>query len=168
MHSIARRRPNSAGRNSGQLSPRFRSSRTNFHRNVKSIAGTHLIGCVFASERSEETGMTSRTMTSRLFAAWIAVGVLAAHGPNFAFAQGTEQQREACTPDALRLCGQFIPDAGKVEACLRNAGPKLSPPCRVVFNPPPPSNNQTTPVRERRLREQAPPPPPPAEHDDDD
>lgn len=112
--------------------------------------------------------MISGTVIFRTMAAWIAVGVLAAHGPNFAFAQGTEQQREACTPDALRLCGQFIPDAGKVESCLRNAGPKLSPPCRVVFNPPPP-DNQTTSVRDRRLRDRAPvPPPPPSDHDDDE
>ncbi|MGL5165132.1 MAG: hypothetical protein ACRC9K_04535 [Afipia sp.] len=111
--------------------------------------------------------MSSRTMTPGIAAAWIAVGMLAAHGSNFALAQGTDQQREACTPDALRLCGQFIPDAGKVESCLRNAGPKLSPPCRVVFNVPPPSpNNQTTTARVRPQRDQ--PPPPPAEHDDDD
>ncbi len=111
--------------------------------------------------------MTSRTMTP-MAAALIAVGLLA-HGPDFAFAQGTDQQREACTPDAFRLCGQFIPDAGKVESCLRNAGPKLSPPCRVVFNPPPPPGNQTaTPGRDRALRNIEPVPPPPAEHDDDD
>jgi len=110
-------------------------------------------------------------------AGWIVVGALAAHGPNFAFAQGTDQQREACTPDAFRLCGQFIPDAGRVETCLRNAGPKLSPPCRVVFNPPSPPDNQTTSsvrdrtsVRDRRLRDRAPmpPPPPPEDHDDDE
>lgn len=114
--------------------------------------------------------MSSRTMASRAMAAWMAVGLLAAHGPNLAFAQGTEQQREACTPDAFRLCGQFIPDAGKVESCLRNAGPRLSPPCRVVFNPPPPAT-QTTPARERaphdRMQQPA-PPPPPENHDDDD
>lgn len=114
--------------------------------------------------------MTSRTMTSRTMAAWMAMGMLAAHGPNFAFAQGTEQQREACMPDAFRLCGQFIPDAGRVESCLRNAGPRLSPPCRVVFNPPQPPVTQATPIRERapRDRMQAPsPPPPPEDHDDE-
>jgi hypothetical protein len=48
----------------------------------------------------------------------------------------TDAQREACMPDAFRLCAQFIPDAGRVENCLRNAGPRLSPACYVVFNPP--------------------------------
>ncbi|MDF3814013.1 MULTISPECIES: hypothetical protein [Rhodopseudomonas] len=53
-----------------------------------------------------------------------------------AVAQGTEAERQACTPDAMRLCGDAIPDAGRVESCLRQAGPKLSPACYAVFNPP--------------------------------
>jgi hypothetical protein len=55
----------------------------------------------------------------------IAVVALVACGQMPAFAQGTEQQREACTPDAFRLCGQFIPDADRVGAlgsCSRAAG----------------------------------------------
>ncbi|CAN5385642.1 hypothetical protein BH10PSE10_BH10PSE10_17010 [soil metagenome] len=112
--------------------------------------------------------MTSRTMTSSAAAGWI-VMALAIHGSTAVFAgQGTEQQREACTPDAFRLCGQFIPDADKVEACLRNAGPRLSPACRVVFNPPPLVNQPQTGVRERLPRDRAPLPPPPSEDDDDD
>jgi hypothetical protein len=50
--------------------------------------------------------------------------------------EGTEAQRQACMPDAFRLCSQFIPDSGRIESCLRDAGPRLSPACYVVFNPP--------------------------------
>ncbi len=109
-------------------------------------------------------------MTSRTAAGWIVVAAHAVHGPTAVFAgQGTEQQREACTPDAFRLCGQFIPDADKVEACLRSAGPRLSPACRVVFNPPqPPINQPQAGMRERLPRDRAPLPPPPVENDDDD
>jgi hypothetical protein len=53
-----------------------------------------------------------------------------------AFAQGTQQQRDACTPDAFRLCGAYLLDAGRVEACLRASGPNLSRPCHDVFFPP--------------------------------
>ena len=53
-----------------------------------------------------------------------------------AFAQGTQDQRDACTPDAFRLCGAYMPDPGRVEACLRAAGPNLSRPCYAVFFPP--------------------------------
>lgn len=57
-----------------------------------------------------------------------------------ATAQGTEQQRQACTPDVFRLCGAFIPDADRITACLRGNGPRLSRPCYEVFflAPPPP------------------------------
>jgi hypothetical protein len=53
-----------------------------------------------------------------------------------AFAQqGSAADREACTPDAFRLCGRYIPDADQVANCLRDAGPRLSPGCYAVFNP---------------------------------
>jgi hypothetical protein len=29
-----------------------------------------------------------------------------------------------------------IPDSGRIENCLRGAGPQLSPACYAVFNPP--------------------------------
>jgi hypothetical protein len=53
-----------------------------------------------------------------------------------AVAQGTDQQREACTPDAFRLCGAYIPDVDRITACLRGNGPQLSRPCYDVFFPP--------------------------------
>lgn len=49
--------------------------------------------------------------------------------------QGTAADREACTPDAFRLCGRYIPDADAVATCLHNAGPRLSPGCYAVFYP---------------------------------
>lgn len=79
-----------------------------------------------------------------------------------ALAQGTDQEREACTPDAMRLCGQFIPDAGRIETCLRSAGPRLSPACYAVFYPPRVVNQ--TPRSGRRTPA---PPPPPADDDDE-
>ena len=47
--------------------------------------------------------------------------------------QGTAEQRAACTPDAFRLCGNAIPDPGRVEACLRQQHAQLSSGCRSVF-----------------------------------
>jgi hypothetical protein len=92
-----------------------------------------------------------------------AVAVIAC-GQTAAFAQGTEQQREACTPDAFRLCGQFMPDAGRVESCLRNAGRRLSPACYVVFNPPRDDSAQRS---ARRRYVPAPQSSPPSRNDDD-
>lgn len=56
--------------------------------------------------------------------------------PTLSFAGGTEAQREACTPDAFRLCAASMPDEGRVEGCLRAAGPRLSRACYEVFYPP--------------------------------
>jgi hypothetical protein len=53
-----------------------------------------------------------------------------------AFAQenhGTPEQRAACTSDAFRLCSGYIPDATKIEYCLRQNKSDLSDACRSVF-----------------------------------
>ncbi len=53
-----------------------------------------------------------------------------------AFAQenrGSPEQRAACTSDAFRLCSSYIPDATKVEYCLRQNKSDLSDACRSVF-----------------------------------
>jgi hypothetical protein len=67
-----------------------------------------------------------------------------------AFAQGTQQQRDACTPDAFRLCGAYMPDPGRVEACLRASGPNLSRPCYEVFFPPQQAQAPQPAGRQRR------------------
>lgn len=45
----------------------------------------------------------------------------------------TEAQRQACTPDAFRLCSSEIPDIGRVTACMTAKKASLSAPCRAVF-----------------------------------
>lgn len=39
----------------------------------------------------------------------------------------------ACQNDAFRLCDRYIPDRGKVAACLRRNMLRLSPDCRRMF-----------------------------------
>src|SRR6266849_10690749 len=47
--------------------------------------------------------------------------------------RGTMEQQMACTPDVFRFCGEQIPDANRIVACLRQNTPQLSGPCRSVF-----------------------------------
>jgi hypothetical protein len=61
--------------------------------------------------------------------------VLAVFVQSSAMAQGTEREREACTPDVFRLCGAYVPDADRITACLRNSRTQLSRPCYDVFFP---------------------------------
>lgn len=96
--------------------------------------------------------MTPASFSSvRLSAAIIVSAALFGGGAALAQDQGSEAQREACTPDVFRLCGQFIPDASRIEGCLRAAGPRLSPACYVVFNPP---SAQTPSLRTARRQGQ--------------
>jgi len=50
-----------------------------------------------------------------------------------AAAQGTPEQRRACTPDVYRLCAGEIPNTRAITACLRRQKSSLSPSCAAVF-----------------------------------
>lgn len=67
-----------------------------------------------------------------------------------AFGQGTPEQRAACTPDVLRLCGNHIPDAGRITACLKQERFLLSKQCRNVLFPRPAAARE----RGRSLRQE--------------
>jgi hypothetical protein len=41
--------------------------------------------------------------------------------------------RQACTPDAMRLCNEFIPDEGKVKSCMMAKRAQLSVECRSAM-----------------------------------
>jgi hypothetical protein len=60
------------------------------------------------------------------------VGVVA-YSASGAKAQGSDAERQACTPDAMRLCGDAIPDVAKVTACMKAKYSQLSEPCRVAM-----------------------------------
>src|SRR5258707_1713971 len=47
------------------------------------------------------------------------------------------EQQQACTPDAMRLCGAFIPDVDRITVCMIQNKSQLSPPCRAFFRPDP-------------------------------
>ena len=48
----------------------------------------------------------------------------------------SQQDADACTPDAFRLCQSAIPDAARVTQCLIANKQQLSPACTSVFNRP--------------------------------
>ncbi len=48
------------------------------------------------------------------------------------------RDQQACMNDAFTVCGQFIPDRGRVAACLISNRSRISAPCRAAlkhFNP---------------------------------
>jgi hypothetical protein len=72
--------------------------------------------------------------------------------PSDAQQQGTPEERQACTPDAMRLCGEFIPDADKITACLKKNRNQLSPDCKLVFSAKPPAGPSILPGRRGSVR----------------
>jgi hypothetical protein len=53
--------------------------------------------------------------------------------PTPSFSQGTLEQRLACTPDVLKLCSAFIPNADEITTCLREKNAELSDACRTAI-----------------------------------
>jgi hypothetical protein len=82
----------------------------------------------------------------------IASIMMACCGVPSAIAQGSDQQRQACTSDAFRLCSAYIPNVDRIKDCLRGNGPRLSKPCYDVFFPP-----QSEDSRRRFQRQPLPP-----------
>jgi hypothetical protein len=73
---------------------------------------------------------------SQFPSAFALLAVALACFPNGASAQGTDAQRQACTPDAMRLCSDVIPDVARVTACMKAKYRQLSPACRVAMRGP--------------------------------
>src|SRR5208282_2642654 len=60
------------------------------------------------------------------------VALLAVLNP--AAAQGSDEARQACTPDAMRLCSEFIPDVPRITACMKARHAQLSAACRLAMS----------------------------------
>jgi hypothetical protein len=54
-------------------------------------------------------------------------------GLHAAAAQGTPEERQACTPDAMRLCSDVIPDVPKITKCMIAKRTQLSKDCRLAM-----------------------------------
>jgi hypothetical protein len=64
----------------------------------------------------------------------VSLALLAATAsPAPSFSQGTLEQRLACTPDVLRICSAFIPNADEITICLREKNAELSDACKTAF-----------------------------------
>ena len=69
-----------------------------------------------------------------MLATALAVSTLPAAGQGY-----SQEQQQACTPDAMRLCGAYIPDVDRITVCMIQNKSQLSPGCRAHFRPEPSS-----------------------------
>ena len=73
-------------------------------------------------------------MSLRMFSAAVVglvTALLVATAPAQAQAVNAE---EACTPDVMRLCQDFVPERDKIVSCLKSKRRQLSKDCRAVFS----------------------------------
>lgn len=72
-------------------------------------------------------------MRTLRFICWLIVpGSIIIGGIGAANAQSEEVQ-QACTPDAMRLCHEFIPDRAKITHCMIAKRSQISAPCRTAM-----------------------------------
>jgi hypothetical protein len=77
-----------------------------------------------------------------------------AYDPDRVASQGDQKAREACTPDVMRLCNDYVPDIPQIVACLKRQRANLSPACGEMFaaDDPPPAPKKTaktTPAKKK-------------------
>ena len=65
---------------------------------------------------------------SLMFATALSVSMLPGVGQAY-----TQEEEQACSGDAFRLCGADIPDVDRVTACMIRKKSQLTPGCRVYF-----------------------------------
>ncbi|MGY3548193.1 hypothetical protein ACVWZ4_003583 [Bradyrhizobium sp. USDA 4472] len=86
----------------------------------------------------------SRITTSMVAASLsLVLAVLVRPGTGHAY---TPEQQQACTPDAMQLCGEFVPDVDAITACMIRKKSQLSPQCAAFFRRGPESGDAATPT----------------------
>ncbi|MBJ7405020.1 MAG: hypothetical protein JHD07_17630 [Bradyrhizobium sp.] len=69
----------------------------------------------------------------------LALAVLVLPRAGFAY---TQEEQQACSPDAMRLCNEFIPNVDAITACMIKKKAQLSPQCAVFFRRGPAAGEQ--------------------------
>jgi hypothetical protein len=79
---------------------------------------------------------TTSSILSRplLCAAAVLTILIVAAGARPAAAQASDAA-DRCTPDVMRLCNEFIPDADRIVVCLKAKRKQLTPSCLTALAP---------------------------------
>ena len=66
--------------------------------------------------------------------AGVLTALMVAGGTKPAAAQASDAA-DRCTPDVMRLCNEFIPDADRIVVCLKAKRRQLTPACLTALQP---------------------------------
>ena len=73
---------------------------------------------------------------SRIFQFGLILAAAVSVSMSPAASQGyTPEQQQACSGDAMRLCGAYVPDVDRITVCMIQNKSQLSPGCRVFSGP---------------------------------
>jgi len=75
--------------------------------------------------------LSSKFQLVLMFATALSASMLPSAGQAY-----TQEEEQACSGDAFRLCGPEIPDVDRVTACMIRNKSQLTPGCRVYFREP--------------------------------
>src|SRR5258708_9895476 len=77
------------------------------------------------------------------------LAMLLVAGPTPAVAQSSDAA-DRCTPDVMRLCSEFVPDADRIVRCLKVKRRQLSPSCSSALQPA--SGSSKSKAKKRRAK----------------
>jgi hypothetical protein len=95
-----------------------------------------------------------------IYATWNRSGVLLAAATAsltllLAAAPASAQAPDAadrCTPDVMRLCSEFVPDADRIVVCLKAKRRQLSPTCLSALQPAGAKSSKSSKSKKKRTR----------------
>ena len=82
------------------------------------------------------------------------LAMLLVAGPTPAAAQASDAA-DRCTPDVMRLCSEFVPDADRIVQCLKVKRRQLSPSCRSALQPAGGSSTSKSKSKAKKKRSKA-------------
>jgi hypothetical protein len=82
------------------------------------------------------------------------LAVLLVAGPTPAAAQSSDAA-DRCTPDVMRLCSEFVPDADRIVQCLKVKRRQLSPSCHSALQPAGGSSKSKSKSKAKKKRSKA-------------
>lgn len=70
---------------------------------------------------------------ARLVCLLMLFAIVSLYCSSWANAEVPQDVQQACTPDAMRLCSEFIPDVAKITACMKRKHAQISVECRTAM-----------------------------------
>lgn len=72
-----------------------------------------------------------------------------------AFAQNSARNEAACMNDAMTYCSAYVPDEGRIAACLQQNRARISPACQAAIGGAPTARKASTKASSKSAKKRA-------------